>query len=326
MTPPSRLMPARVAAVRTLTPRVREFLIEREDGAPLPAFEAGAHVELHLDGDDGPLIRRYSLVRLAGDEGQRRHWRIAVQREPHARGSELLHRVAQPGWRLQVSHPREEFRLDRRDARSLLIAGGIGITPLVSMALSLRRRGRDHRLFYAGRSEAEMAYLPELRALCGEHLQVHADDRQTAPPDLAALLGAQPAGTTAYVCGPPGLIAAVRAAAQRLGWPEDAVRSELFGPPAVSAPTPFTLELARSGRTLTVGPHTSILEALRGAGLRPLFDCGRGECGLCVLPVCASDGPLLHRDRCLSPAQRAAADRLCVCVSRTQGTHLTLDA
>ena len=133
--PPARLLSARVAQVRTLTSRVREFVLERPDGAALPPWEAGAHIELHLDTDGGPLIRRYSLVGgLDAASAGRRHYRIAVQRESQGRGSGHLHERVDVGTVLRISHPRNEFRLDRRDARSLLLAGGIGVTPILCMA------------------------------------------------------------------------------------------------------------------------------------------------------------------------------------------------
>lgn len=326
--PPSpKLIDVVVRGVRVLTPRIREFVLVREDGGALPRFDAGAHIELHFDAGTEPLIRRYSLVAGLdrGDEA-RTSYRIAVQREERQRGSAYIHEHFRPGTRLRICYPKRDFQLDRRDGKSLLIAGGIGITPLLSMAFSLATRQRDFEIVYAGRGLSEMAYAREIHENFGPRARLHANDIEGGPLDLSDLLVAQPADTRAYVCGPAGMVQAVRDAAASLGWAPDRVRSELFGPAALASPRAFSLTLQRSGETITVGPYTSILEAMMAHGKHPLFDCGRGECGLCALPVVQADGPLQHRDVFLSPEQKARAQSMCICVSRLEGEHLTLDA
>lgn len=315
-----------VNAVRQLTPRVREYQLAASDGSPLPAADAGAHVALHLQTEDGPLIRHYSLVSTSLGE-ERGIYRIAVQRENRPRGSAWVHAHLAVGTRLEASHPLNHFPLDRRDPDTLLIAGGIGITPIVSMARSLAARHKQFQLAYTGRSAPDMAYLDDVRQLTDGQAHIHINDQQGGQPlNVSALLAAQPEGTCVYVCGPSTLIEATRHAAVTLGWAPGRVRSELFTPPPTGDEVGFELVLQASGRTLAVGPNQSILEAMTAAGLHPLFDCGRGECGLCPVTVLAAEGPLQHRDRYLSEAERASGDSLCICVSRVRGPRLVLDA
>ena len=317
-----------VSGVRRLTEQVREFVLTPAAGVRLPAFDAGAHVVLHLDTAGGPLLRHYSLVGGDTTQGDGQHaYRIAVQRSRRLRGSAFLHDHVVVGTRLAVSHPRNHFSLDRRDTHSLLIAGGIGITPILSMARSLALRKRPFALVYAGRAPQDMAYLSEVRSLAGATVQVHCStEHGGARLDLHALLAAQPAGTTTYVCGPATLIAATRAAAKALSWEPARVRSESFASVPANDDSGFALVLHKSGRTLQVAADASILETMAAAGLTPLFDCGMGECGVCPLVVLQADGSLEHRDRYLSAEAKAAGDALCICVSRLRGTRLVLDA
>ncbi len=325
---PQPLLDLLVTAVRPLTARIREFTLAAADGSALPAAPPGAHLRLHAgDAASGPLVRHYSLV--GGDAEDEplptRRWRIAVQREDHGGASAWLHAHAAPGLRLVAAGPTQAFALDARDAHSLLVAGGIGITPVVAMLRSLVRRRRSVAVAYTGRALHEMAYRDEVCALAGARALLHASGGGPRL-DVAALLAAQPPGTTAYVCGPPGLVAAVHAAARALGWNADRVRSESFAGQPRAGDAAFDVELRRSRRLLRVGAHASVLDALLAAGATDvLWDCRRGECGLCATDVVAADGAVEHRDRCLDATQRARS--LCVCVSRlAAGTRLVLDA
>lgn len=316
-----------VRVVTPLTPRIREYLLEAVGGSPLPAYEAGSHIEVLIRPDGiGETVRHYSLVggTEAVDDG-RSAYRIAVQREDRARGSAHIHHTLEVGSQLAISPPKNEFRLDHRDGKSLLIAGGIGITPIFAMLRSLVQRRRSFGIAYTGRSRSEMAYVDAVERLAGPHANIHCND-EGGLLDVNALLTAQPAHTSVYVCGPAGLIDGVRAAAATLGWDDRRVRSELFTPPPTGHEVAFDVVLKQSGQTIRVGPNTSILDALKNAGQHPLFDCRRGECGLCPLSVLEADGPLVHRDRYLSADEKAAGKTLCVCVSRLEGSRLVLDA
>lgn len=316
-----------VTGIRQLTPRVREFLLRSADGSPLPDYAAGAHVAVHtVSAERGLIVRHYSLVGGSGpDDDPRNTYRIAVQREDHARGSAHIHATFQVDTRLQIGPPVNNFPLARRDPHVLLIAGGIGITPIVSMARSLARRRRPFRVIYAGRNADAMAYHDELARLAGDRARFHYSDSR-GHPDLEAWLGEQPEGTTVYICGPSKMIDAAHAAGARLGWEPDRVRSEMFGAGFSGVATPFVVRFARSGRTVQVGADVSILDALLADGIPVLWDCRRGECGLCPLPVVSADGGIDHHDRYLSEEEKASGETLCICVSRTRGRELVLDA
>ncbi|RKP46132.1 PDR/VanB family oxidoreductase [Pararobbsia silviterrae] len=316
-----------VTRVRQLTERVREYLLSSVDGRPLPEYGPGAHIAVHtVSPTRGLIVRHYSLIGGTDREDDPRDtYRIAVQRESDTRGSAHIHATFAPSVRIEIGPPVNDFPLDRRDARVLLIAGGIGITPIFSMARSLARRNRAFEIVYAGRNRAAMALHDELAGLARDAATFHYSDTAGVL-DLAAVLARQPEGTVVYVCGPVPMVEATHAAAKALGWHTGRVHSELFGAGAPCTPHAFDVKLARSGRTVHVGEDASILDALGAAGVPVLWDCRRGECGLCPLTVLSSDGALEHRDRYLSDEEKAAGDQMCICVSRTQGREIVLDA
>lgn len=316
-----------VAGIRELTPRVREYLLRSLDGSTLPGYSAGAHVAVHtVSQERGLIVRHYSLVGGMGlDDDPRNTYRIAVQRSDHSRGSAHIHAHFEVGTRLAIGPPVNNFPLDRSDRHVLLLAGGIGITPIFSMARSLTRRRRSFEMIYTGRQASAMAYRDELFKLAGERVRFHYSDSQGLP-DLKAWLREQPEGTTAYVCGPTPMIEATQAAAGGLGWNPDRVRIEMFGAGLSDHATAFDVHLKRTGRTVRVGADVSVLDALLSEGVPLLWDCHRGECGLCSLPVVSTDGNIEHHDRYLSQEERACNETLCICVSRTNGKKLVLDA
>ncbi|MGR6921899.1 PDR/VanB family oxidoreductase [[Actinomadura] parvosata] len=282
------------------------------DGAELPSWTPGAHLDLVLAGD---LVRQYSLC---GDPAERTTWRIAVLREPDGRGgSAFVHDELHPGATILVRGPRNHFPLHPAP-RYLFIAGGIGITPILPMVAAAEAAGAGWRLAYGGRSRASMAFVRDLRD----------DDRVTVWPqdergllDLDALLADAAPGTLVYCCGPAPLLAAVE---ERC--PPDVLHLERFspkdaGPPLVSGP--FEVELAGSGRTLTVPPGRSILDVVEEAGVPVLSSCREGTCGTCETGVLA--GAVDHRDSLLSAEERAAGDVMFICVSRAAGPKLVLD-
>lgn len=323
-----KLLKVVVSGIRQLTPRIREYQFTCADGAPMPQYAPGSHIALHTGSDaSGPLVRHYSLIGGTDlRDDPRDTYRIAVQREDRGGGSAFIHAHFEIGTRLAVSIPANNFPLDRRDGHRLLIAGGIGITPIYSMVRSLARRNRDFTVVYAGRDVDHMAYHDELLGLAGERARVHLSGMADGSKlDLAALMRAQPQGTAAYVCGPAAMVEATHAAANAAGWAPEQVRSELFGTGFSGDEVAFEVFLRRSRRVIPVARDVTVLDALAAAKVDVLWDCRRGECGLCQQTVLASDGPLVHRDRYLSDDERAAGDAMCVCVSRTRGTRLELD-
>jgi len=209
--------------------------------------------------------------------------------------------------------------------RSLLVAGGIGITPLLRMAHTLAQRraagGRPVRMLYGARTADELAFLDELQAQLGEHLHTVVG----AAIDFAAEIAKLPAGGQMYVCGPAPMLEAARSAWRAAGRVEADLRFETFGSSGASAPQPFRVLMPRHGLDITVPADCSLLEALEQACIEQLYDCQRGECGLCALDVLALDGTIDHRDVFLSAHEKQQNTRLCACVSRVTGS-ITLDS
>jgi len=260
------------------------------DGAALPPWTPGAHVDLVL-GED--LVRQYSLC---GSTAESSTWRIAVLRAPDSRGgSKAVHAELREGATVRVRGPRNHFPMVA-SPRYLFIAGGIGITPMLPMIADAEASGADWRLVYGGRSRSSMAFLDEL-APYGDRVVVHAKD-ELGPLDLAGFLGEPAEGTRIYCCGPSRLLAAMETACA--GLPPYTLRTERFvaeeqGAPARTAP--FQVELARTGTTVTVTPDVSVLEAVGSAGIEVLSSCRQGICGTCETGVLA--GRPDHRDSLL---------------------------
>lgn len=277
-------------------------------GGPLPEWAPGAHVDLSPRPD---LVRQYSLC---GEVADRSSWRLAVLREPAGRGgSAYVHDCLEVGDRVRVSVPRNNFGLVDA-ARYQFVAGGVGITPLLPMIETVSRRGADWRLLYGGRTRGSMAFLAQL-AVHGDRVGVRPQD-ETGLLDLTVLSELDP-GTAVYCCGPEPLLAAVESRC-----PQAALYVERFAPRPVSGAA-FSVELARSGRTLEVPADRSILEVLTGAGVRVLSSCQEGTCGTCETEVL--DGTPEHHDTLLTAEERAAGETMMICVSRSAGGRLVLD-
>lgn len=308
-----------VTSVTPLTDRITEFRIARTDGAALPAWHAGAHVLVDLpDGD----TRAYSLIDFDAPGADPTDYRIAVQREPEGKGGSLhMHGLA-AGSALSFSAPRNSFPL-QDGAPALLIAGGIGITPMISMAATLKNAGQQFDLHYAGRTKGMMAYAEKLRDHFGDPVHLHADDDPATALDLDALLGTVAPDAHLYVCGPKGLITATQQRAGLAGINAERIHVELFdAPQEQQGDTAFEVEI-NSGDVFTVAPGQSIIEALEEAGVDVMYDCKRGDCGICQCDVIS--GTPDHRDVVLSEAERAAGKVMQICVSRSKSPRLVLD-
>jgi len=317
----------RVLEARDLNPLIRLLRLARHDGAALPGFTPGAHVRVQVKLADGSNDwRHYSLVQLdpAANAQAPDSYTIAVRREDEGRGGSRFMHGVKAGDVLVVEEPKNEFPLRRGAGCAVLVAGGIGITPLASMAAACRAQGLPVRLHYAGRSRELMAFLPQLELLLGDDLRVHEDAIAGAPLDVAALLAGCSEGDQIHVCGPRPLLDAVLAEAGARGWPQDQVHFELFTAPAAEAgDQPFDVVLAQSGKTLHVPADQTLLDCLVDAGCDPMFDCKRGECGVCSAGVI--EGEVEHRDYFLSEAEKAGGKVMQICVSRARGARLVLD-
>jgi len=325
MTKPAPLR-LRVAHAYLPNALVRVLVLRAEEGDLLPGFTVGAHVQVSVPLAGGTDWRHYSLVDFAGTANAPQDYTIAVRLEAEGRGgSRFMHEGVQVGDTLEVLPPKNDFPLHDGAAPAVLLAGGIGITPLASMAAQRCRLGQPVQLIYAGRTRAHMAFLPELTALLGAAMRLHADDECGAPLDVAAVLDACAADAQLYICGPQALLDAVLAAAAERQWPRERLHFELFSMPQAEAGAgAFEVELAQSGLSFTVPAGQTILDCMLEHGCDPLFDCKRGECGVCTLDVL--EGTPEHRDYFLSDSEKAAGKLIQICVSRARSARLVLDA
>jgi ferredoxin-NADP reductase len=319
----------RVAEARELNPLIRTFRLRADDGRILPAYSAGAHIRIQVELPDGAQDwRHYSLINFAAQSGATEaptDYIIAVRKEADGRGgSRFMHERLQPGDLVTIETPKNDFPLHGGPGGTVLLAGGIGVTPLASMATRRRAEGLPVRMHYAGRSRELMAFLPELQAVLGDDLRVHADVERGGPFDIGALLDDCPAGDRLYVCGPKVMLDAVLAQTQARGWAHDRVHFELFTTPvAEQGDHAFEVELAQSGQRFTVPADQSILDCLIAHGCDPMFDCKRGECGVCATTVL--EGEIDHRDYVLSAREKAQGNVMQICISRIKGQRLVLD-
>lgn len=310
---------ARIHALRDLTPTVREFVIAPTEGVA-ERWAPGAHLLVQVVLGGRPQTRSYSLVGLPGEAPG---YRIAVKRLDDGHGGSRAMWQLAVGDPIEVSAPQNHFPLGLQAPATLLVAGGIGITPMVSMAQALVRRGQAVRLLYAARSEAELAYGESLRALLGESLTTCVSGRGERL-DLAAEIGALPRGAQAYVCGPAGLLDDLRELWAAAGRPLPSLRFETFGSGGRLQSAGFQVDVPRHKARLEVAPDQALIDVLEAAGIEVMSDCRRGECGLCAMDVLALDGEIDHRDVFLSAQEKLDNKRICACVSRVVG-RITLD-
>jgi vanillate O-demethylase ferredoxin subunit len=311
--------------VSRLTQEAQDVLgleLRAPDGAALPAFTAGAHVDLHLP---GAICRQYSL---ANSPLERDRYVLGVGLAPASRGgSAYVHQRLAVGDVVEVGAPRALFGLAPHASEHLFVAGGIGITPILSMVLWCEAHGHPWRLLYCVRTRARAAYAWTL-ARHGDRVALHVDqETDGVPPDLAGWLQRTPPGAHVYCCGPEGLMSAVGVAAAGVGVPRSATHFERFAAPAspVSAQPAgsFNVLLRRSGKTLSVQPGQSLLEALEEASVSVPFSCREGMCRSCEVPLLAGEAE--HRDFVLSDEERDAHRSILPCVSRARSAELVLD-
>ena len=300
---------------RDLTPRIAEFTLAPVDNIALPAFEPGAHITVQTPSG---AMRRYSLV---GTGEAPESYVIAVKREPESRGgSQSMHDEVREGTELLVEPPENDFPL-RDGAKYLLIAGGIGVTPIYSMAQKLAAEGKNFSVIYCARSAEDAAYRDELTEAFGNRVKFHYD---AGDPEKVYDFWdhfAEPQNMLVYCCGPKPLMDEIKAISGH--WPEGRVNFEDFKPVEVIRPddVAFAVELARSGRTITVPADRSILEAIRDNGMPTVSSCESGTCGTCKTRLISGD--VDHRDMVLMDDEKD--DYIMICVSRARSGKLILD-
>ncbi len=305
----------RVRARRKETDDIASFELARADGGELPEVQPGAHIDVHLDGG---FVRQYSLL-----DARRDRYRIAVLKDPASRGGSVaMHERVHEGQDLWIGAPRNHFSLAPQAGASILIAGGIGITPIACMADALQQSGQPFALHYGARSRRHMAFEHQLAEHLGGAARFYFDDE--ARPDLRAILASPSPEVHVYVCGPQGLIDAVLDTARACGWPDANVHHERFGAAAPPADgNAFEVELARTGRVVRVPGHLSVARALQAEGVCIPLSCEQGVCGTCLTRVLG--GVPDHRDFFLSDDEKTSGSVFLPCCSRSLSARLVLD-
>jgi ferredoxin-NADP reductase len=307
--------PARVRAVRDVAARVRAIELEPDGCGPYPP---GSHIDIRLGHDD---VRSYSVVGARPVDGA---YRVAVKRLPDSRGGSRYMHSLSPGDTLQITRPASHFELRFGAPEYLLIAGGIGVTPLLGMAERLVAAGAEVRMLYAGHARAEMPFLDELRELLGDRLTPHVTEEGTRM-EAARAFDELGEDADVYLCGPHRLQEAIRAAWREAERPPTNLRFETFASSGAYPNERFLVRVDDYGVEVEVPENRSMLEALRAEGVEVMYDCLRGECGLCAVDVLAADCQMDHRDVFLSEAERAEQRKICTCVSRVIRGSLTVD-
>ena len=321
-----------VTGVARETELIRRVTLARPDGGSLPGFTAGAHLTVHVPGVG---VRKYSLVNgdaAPGATAAPRTYVLGVRLEANSEGGSRYIHALQVGDRVTAEAPSNAFALTPA-GEVVLIGGGIGITPMISMAAELKAAGRPFKLIYAMRAADEMAFRAEIGALTDGAVQVHSDAEAGGFFDMAKALAQVPDGATVFVCGPKPMIKAGMDTARALKWPRDRLRFELFFSvkgPEVPKPAPqpvddgsFEIVLKSTGKSYKVPKDKTILDVLLEAGVDPLHDCKRGECGVCQVGVL--EGVPDHKDVILSESERAANKIIQICISRSKTPKLVLD-
>ncbi len=316
----------------TLAVRVARKAVEAEgicsfelvalDGAPLPAFSAGSHVDVQVPGG---LTRQYSLC---NDPKETHRYQIAVLRDAASRGGSVaMHDAVHEGDTLTISTPKNHFALAHEAKSHLLLAGGIGITPLLCMAERLANTGAAFEMHYCTRSRARTAFVERIGASSfAGRVHYHFDDGASVQKlDIPALLEQPQSGRHLYVCGPKGFMDVVLATARAAGWPEAQLHYEFFGAEVAQKADDGSFEvlLASSGRIVVVPPDRTIVQALAAEGIAVATSCEQGVCGTCLTRVI--EGTPDHRDMYLTPEEQAAGDQMLVCCSRASSARLVLD-
>ena len=309
-----------VASIEQITPLVKHFTFERDDGKVFPAFSGGSHIVVAMN-IDGRIHRNpYSLI---GSPEETNAYHISVRRQEKSRGGSIhMHDHVKVGTKLQITYPVNLFSLEKMARKHILIAGGIGITPFMSQIEDLKRNNANYELHYAYRSAEHGAFSEYLMDKCGDkaHFYVESEGRKL---DMHTLLSTQPLGTHVYVCGPNSMVVGMIETARALGWPENHIHSEQFSAPPSGEP--FKLRLTKSNIEITVPYELSMLEAIEAAGVNAPYLCRGGACGRCEIEVQSCDGALIHNDHYLTDAEKASNRKIMPCVSRAKCELLELN-
>lgn len=330
---PNKPLNLRVLKVEQKSPRINLYRLGAIEGAKedviqgkhkaqvLPPFDAGAHLPIEVTLADGKtVLRHYSILSSVKERG---FYDIAVQREEVGRGgSKVIHDRFELGSIVQVLPPKNEFPLGQDNNHKVLIAGGIGMTPILSMLRDLVAQDKSFEIHYSARHETDLAFKAEVHALAADKAFFYtSQDEQGNRLDLVRLMASAKVDSHIYMCGPLGMITQVRELAKNHGWDNSRVHFESFGGVSQANDKAIKVHLKKSNQVIMVDPKQSILDALSDNNVAVPFDCKRGECGLCATTVITGEAE--HRDSYLTNAEQE--HQMCVCVSRAKGESLTLD-
>jgi len=313
-------LPLTITGIRQLTPRVRAYEFKHCDDIALPRVKAGAHLQVPVQLSSGETeFRHYTICSNPAREDI---YEIAVLRKDEGKGgSQAIHEFLQLGMMLNCKPPQNFFQIHDDDRPAVLIAGGIGITPIKPMAQALKYRGSEFEIHYAGRSLTEMAFSDRLQYEFNSRLHLYAADEGMRI-NLKDVLTQAPDDAVFYACGPQGLLDQLLVEAESNGISPECVRFEHFSASAVNDAKLFTVELAQSGKQIKVGKDQSILDAVLMEGIEMAHSCKSGECKSCAVTVL--EGEPIHLDNCLSDSEKNQQKLMCPCVSRSQGERLVL--
>lgn len=308
-----------ISRVRELTPRIRAYELRSKSGTELPLVTAGSHIAIPVQLANGKIdFRHYSIC---SNPLQRELYEIAVLCEDNSRGgSQFICDNFRVGTTLECGFPTNNFHLHADASPAILIAGGIGITPIMAIAHTLALRGRRFNVHYAGRSSVEMAYVDELKNYFPRSLHFYPAD-EGARLDIMHLLADAPGNAFFYACGPQKMLDDIETCARLLGIAKDRIQIEHFTAEHSDKDSALVLELAYSNKLINVNSDQSLLNAVREAGVNASFDCCVGDCGSCAVKILGGEAE--HRDHVLSEAQKAEG-LICLCVSRAKGDKLVL--
>lgn len=312
----------RVARIRDEAVDIRSFELVSVDGNALPGFSAGSHLDVQVPGG---LTRQYSLC---NDPQESHRYLIGVLKDPNSRGgSHAMHDKVHEGDVIQISAPKNHFALVHGANHSLLLAGGIGVTPILCMAERLSIAGAEFEMHYCARERERMAFHDRIReSNFASRVRMHFDNGPAEQKfDIGATLAQPAAGTHLYVCGPKGFMDAVLSTARSAGWPEDQLHYEFFSaePVKLESDGAFQVKLASSGKIVTIPKDVSVTTALAAAGVEIATSCEQGVCGTCLTRVL--EGTPDHRDMFLLPDEQERNDQFTPCCSRSKSPMLVLD-
>lgn len=319
MTAATETLTLTISEIRELTPRIRAFRLRATSGQELPLVSAGSHIAIKVQLANGKNdIRHYSLC---NNPLQRDYYEIAVLRESPGRGgSHFIFENLKEDMQVESGIPTNNFHLHADASPAILIAGGIGITPIMSIAYTLASRGRRFQLHYAGRSKNEMAFADDLQQQFATKVHLYPADEH-ARMDIMNLLADAPGNTLFYACGPQKMLDDIEISARLLGIAKDRIQTEHFAADDADKNRELLLELAYSNKLIKVAADQPLLNAVRNAGINAAFDCCVGDCGTCAVKIL--EGEAEHRDHVLSDAQKADG-MICLCVSRAKGDKLVI--